>query len=83
MVTWGVPHGCVLDHTYRIRFFSGRSYSTTQSSQRIVLSSMTNSLHFTAENVPSGRHLYAIVSCSLEFRMTPILDFYNTHDAGS
>jgi hypothetical protein len=82
VVTWGVPHGCVVDHTYRIRIFSGRSYSTTQPSQRIVLSSMTNSWHFTAENVPSSRPLYAIVSCSLELRVTPILYFYNTHDAG-
>ena len=63
VLVWGAPDECVQDITYRIRFFSGRSFGTTPSSQKAVMSSDTNSLHFTAEQVPNGRPLYAIVSC--------------------
>ena len=52
--------GCTDNISYRIRIFSGSS--ETPLSQRVVLSSTTNSLTFSSSQVPSIRPLRAIVS---------------------
>ena len=70
VLKWDAPGECAGDHTYRIRLFSGPTYRTTPSSQRIVLSPNTNSLYFTADNVPSARPLYVIVSSFRFFKLT-------------
>ena len=59
---WDAPDGGVGGLSYKIRFYSGQSFGSTPSSQRIVLSSPTNSLSFTDQDVPTQRPLYAIVS---------------------
>ena len=62
VLEWDVPEQCTEGLTYKIRFFSGQSYAATPDSQKRVLSSSTNSLTFSAEDLPSARPLYAIVS---------------------
>ena len=54
--------GCTDNISYRIRIFSGDSFKETSRSQRVVLSSTTNSLIFSSSQVPSTRPLRAIVS---------------------
>ena len=68
VIEWDVPNdetGCNEDLTYKIRVYSGPSYTSTVSGERKVFSTDTNSLTFTAADVASGRPLYAIVSCDL------------------
>lgn len=62
VLTWDVPSDSSEGLTYKIRFYGGQSFGSTPSSQKKVLASPTNSLAFTAEDVPSTRPLYAIVS---------------------
>ena len=64
VLEWDVPGGGSNSEglTYKIRFYSGQSFESTPSSQKRVLTSPTNSLRFTAEDIPTGRPLYAIVS---------------------
>ena len=67
VIEWDVPNdetGCNEDLIYKIRVFSG-SYVNTEPGDRKVLSSDTNSLTFTAADVPSTRPLHAVVSCDL------------------
>ena len=54
--------GCTDNISYRIRIFSGDSFKVSSRSQRVVLSSTTNSLTFFSSQVPSTRPLRAIVS---------------------
>ncbi|CAI8012609.1 hypothetical protein GBAR_LOCUS8086 [Geodia barretti] len=58
---WDAADGGVGGLSYKIRFYSGQSFGSTPSSQRIVLSSPTNSLSFTDQDVPTQRPLYAII----------------------
>ena len=65
VIEWDVPNDetdCNEDITYKIRVFSGSSWGDTESGERKVFLTDTNSLTFTAADVPSGRPLYAIVS---------------------
>ena len=52
--------------SYRIRIYSGTTYEDTDESQKVVLSSSTNSLTFSLTQVPFTRPLRAIVSSSSE-----------------
>ena len=55
--------GCSDDGiTYRIRVFTGSSFSSTDDDDRDILSSNTNSLSFTLNQLPHGRPLKAMVS---------------------
>ena len=61
--------------TYRIRIYSGTSFEDTDESQKVVLSSTTNSLTFSLTQVPSTRPLRAIVSSSSE-PVTLYIDYF-------
>ena len=68
VIEWDIPNdetGCNEDITYKIRMYSGSSYASTESEEKTVFATDTNSLTFTAADVASGRPLYAIVSCDL------------------
>ena len=63
LLEWDTPEGSSEEGLgYKIRFFSGRTYVSTPSSERTVLSSSTNSLAFTAVDLPTVRPLNATVS---------------------
>ena len=62
VLEWDPPSGASEGLTYKIRFYGGQSFWLTPSNKRRVLSSSTNSLSFTAGDVPSARPLNAIVS---------------------
>lgn len=66
VLVWSALEECVQDVTYRIRLFSGHTYWTTPTPQKTIMYSKTSSLYFTAEYVPNGRPLYAIVSCTIK-----------------
>ena len=85
VLEWDPPVGGGQGLTYKIRFYRGQSFATTPASLRRVLASPTNSLTFTAQDVPSARPLYAIVSFqSLFFYVLGITHSYlwlsNTHN---
>ena len=62
-LTWSDPDLRGEGLTYKIRFYYGTSYGSTDSSQKRILTSETNSLNFTAVQVPTARPLFTIVSC--------------------
>ena len=73
ILKWDAPVRCAEGLIYRIRLYSGTSYRATPRSQRKVLSSSTNTLHFTADQVPSQRPLFAIVSIIILRNMALLL----------
>ena len=80
ILEWDAPEGGVGELSYKIRFYSGRNYVSTPLSQRIVLSSPTNSLTFSEQDIPSGRPLFAIVSC---YNNKKVLEIQVKHWYGS
>ena len=59
------PEACGEGLTYRVRFYSGTTYQSTSTSQKKVIITDTNSVDFTAEDVPATRPLKAMVSNNL------------------
>ena len=52
VLEWEVLDECAAEGlSYKIRFYTGRSYEVTPSSQRAVITTQTNRFTFTAEDV--------------------------------
>ena len=65
VLEWDAPAGSTEGLTYKIRLYTGPSFAQTPSSSRRIISSPTNSLTFTSQEIPqlqAGRSLFAIVS---------------------
>ena len=65
VIVWDAPedeHCCGHEVSYKIRFYTGIKYETTQPSQKVVLTSTKPWVTFSAADIPIGRPLRALVS---------------------
>ena len=69
VLVWDTPediHHCNDELAYKIRFYNGTDYKTTHPSQKTVMSTFEypnrSWVKFTADELPSSRPLYAVVS---------------------